>query len=302
MLLVGRTAQFGISGKGSLEVAGHVDFGDYLDETLTGVGNNLANVVLRVESAIVLAVRLGSLPGKDATVTPSPHLGQAGIFLNLNAPSLVLGQVPVETVELIGAHDVKDVFHRLLAEEMASLVKHEATPSETRFVCDGNGWHRPAVRRLVGPLAGHHIAGHQLLHSLERIEETGRTGGSDAYTVLTDVEAVCLRSQFGVEGEHHGSASFFCQAQFNTGGLPQVGRKTLTDFTDTVARIVWTDHLLFVLPHKLTGPGFHACRQRNQREFRSPGSLQAADAQQQGQTENKNLSHCLFYYCFIYIH
>ena len=49
------------------------------------------------------------------------HLGKAGVFLHLEAPSLVLGQVPVEVVELVHGHSVEHVLDVLCFLSFSAL-------------------------------------------------------------------------------------------------------------------------------------------------------------------------------------
>ena len=91
-----------------------VNLGNDFDVARLGVSHNLAKVVQREpKSATVFRVvkelgctsRVGERTGADAA-----DFGQARIFRNLNAPSLVVGEMPVEAVEFIGSHDVKHAF------------------------------------------------------------------------------------------------------------------------------------------------------------------------------------------------
>ena len=66
--------------------------GDDFDMAGCGVGYNVFHFVLRVEAAMTASV---------AFRPPCADLGQLGVFLDFDAPALVVGQVPVERVNLV---------------------------------------------------------------------------------------------------------------------------------------------------------------------------------------------------------
>ena len=60
---------------------------------------------------------------QDGSFAPSAHLGKAGIFLDLYAPALIIGQVPVKAVHAMQCHDVEVALHRLGVKEVAHTIK-----------------------------------------------------------------------------------------------------------------------------------------------------------------------------------
>lgn len=69
-------------------------------------------------------------------VTPGTLFGQGGIAFDFDAPPLVVGQVPVELVELVLCHAVEQRHDLLPGEEVARHVEHEAPPCEARRILD----------------------------------------------------------------------------------------------------------------------------------------------------------------------
>jgi hypothetical protein len=72
---------------------------------------------------------------------PSPAggscpLGQLRIALDLHAPALVIGQVPMEGVELVRGHRVEHALDLVQALEMPCRVEHETAPAEAWRVLD----------------------------------------------------------------------------------------------------------------------------------------------------------------------
>ena len=100
-----------------------------------GVFHNLFELLLGVKIRAVLGV------GPVAAVfhVGKPTVGGDGtdgsktrIFLDFNAPSLVLGEMPVEVVHLVDGHEVEKTFYLFHAEEMAALIEHEAAVGKAR--------------------------------------------------------------------------------------------------------------------------------------------------------------------------
>ena len=67
-----------------------------------------------------------------AVLPPGAHLGQLRVLLDLDAPALVLGEVPVEDVELVQRHQVQVLEQELLGHEVAAHVEVAAAPGEAR--------------------------------------------------------------------------------------------------------------------------------------------------------------------------
>ena len=96
---IGEATQLWIGSKGSHHVTRHVDFGDDFDVSFGSISHNLAQVIEGVIHAatifrVVKEPTINAIAHKRAFTTAS-HLGEFGIFGNLDAPTLVVGQVPV---------------------------------------------------------------------------------------------------------------------------------------------------------------------------------------------------------------
>lgn len=100
-----RAAEPRIGGQRRQPVPGHLDFGNHLDMALCGVADDLADLLLRVEPAVGLAV-VNALfvlvvASDERFRTPGPDLGEQRIFFDLDPPALIVGQMPVEFVDLV---------------------------------------------------------------------------------------------------------------------------------------------------------------------------------------------------------
>ena len=63
----------------------------------------------------------------NGLLTDGADLRQLGIFLDFDAPALVLGQMPVEDVDVVQGHHVDQLLQVVHREVMAAHVNHEAT-------------------------------------------------------------------------------------------------------------------------------------------------------------------------------
>ena len=121
-------------------VARHLDLGDDGDAALGGVGHERTHRVLRVVAAVEArlagrGIQVG-LRGGTGGHAPRADLREARVLADLEPPRLVVGQVPVQHVQLVDRHPVdegEDEFRRL---EVARRVEHDAAPRKARRVVD----------------------------------------------------------------------------------------------------------------------------------------------------------------------
>ena len=188
----GVAAIFGIRSHGCNEVARHVHLGDYFDVALLGIGHHVLNLLLRVEvRAIDLVGPVGTVfeVGDVAVGSRCADGGEFGILLDLHAPALVVGEVPVEAVHFVIRHHVEHSLHLFNGEEVTGYVEHETAIGKARLVLNGNA--RQGVLGDGGVLlAGHDVCGQNLLDRLEGIVETEHALGTHGHLALVDHEVV----------------------------------------------------------------------------------------------------------------
>ena len=196
---VREAAQFGISRDGGRAVAGDLHFGDHGHAAPAGVFHDLADVVLGVETAVRDAVADPAVPGR--LLAPGPDLGEAGILVDLDAPALVLGQVPVEHVLLVHRHQVDELHDLLLREEEAAAVEQGSTVPESGFILDGAARDRPFLHALR---AGFPIdfRGKELQDGLQAIEGAVHFGSFQEDAVGIDLQPVGFQAQARHLPEH----------------------------------------------------------------------------------------------------
>ena len=106
-------------------MSGHVDLRDDHDAALTGIADDVANLVVGVEAALLASLLhvLGCV--------------ELGIGLALNAPTGVVRQVPVEDIELIEREEIEVLLQQFHGAEVTTRVVHEAADGEGGPVLDG---------------------------------------------------------------------------------------------------------------------------------------------------------------------
>src|SRR5512143_4164895 len=131
-------------------MARHLDLGHDGDEALACVGDDLSNVVLGVEAAVplgVVDVRGGVVlrPADERAVAPRADFRQPRILLDLDAPALIIGEMPVKGVQLMEREEIDVLLYELLRHEMARDVQVCAAPLESRTILDLDGGNRPRL-------------------------------------------------------------------------------------------------------------------------------------------------------------
>ena len=127
----------------------HFDFWNHRDLVFSSIVDDFAHIVLgevatigiRSANVAVLAVfaivppltpvALGAIGGL---------LGEFRMALHLKSPASCIGEVEMQTVELVMSHGIDLLHHKLLAEEMTAEVEHEATVLESGSVGNLDRW------------------------------------------------------------------------------------------------------------------------------------------------------------------
>jgi len=104
----GRTGEFRVCRERRLGMSRHFDLRQDRHLPLRGVGDDFAHLRLRVETAVRLAIAEVwiEVASEDRLLAERADLGQQRIPLDLDAPTLVLGQMPVKGVEFVARHQI----------------------------------------------------------------------------------------------------------------------------------------------------------------------------------------------------
>src|SRR5206468_4825380 len=149
-----------------------------------------------VRSARELAGRgvLGSRCG-HRVLTERADRGQLRVLLDLDAPALVLGEMPVEDVELVEREELEVFEHELLRHEVAADIEMAPAPTEARAIFDLDG--RDSPRRASDRRAAEDLGWKQLPQRLRAVEDAGRFGRADRDVVGGHGEAIALVAKAG---------------------------------------------------------------------------------------------------------
>ena len=159
-------------------MSGDINLGHYLDMALGGIGNDAAQVIVRVMLAA----------------------GQAGVALDVDAPALVVGEVQLQHVVLILGHLVDEELDILHGKEVAGGVEHEGAAGKTRSIVDDDGRHL-----ITG--GGTHVAQEELVEGGGGAVEGLNRATKQSDAAVRHLETVVLGAlQSGIDGQ--GDAAF----------------------------------------------------------------------------------------------
>ena len=121
--------QFRVGDDGRGGMAGHVYLRHNGDIALRRIAHNAPDLLLRIKSFMGLAGILAAPPGLHFRILPfAAHGRQFGVLFNLDAPSRIIGQMPVQNVHLQQPHLVDQLPDLFLSEKMPRLIQHEGPP------------------------------------------------------------------------------------------------------------------------------------------------------------------------------
>ena len=186
-----------VRGDHGLRMAGHLDLRHDRDEALSGVGDDLPDLLLRVETAVTLAVegRVGPCPlaADERLLPPRGDVRELRILLDLDAPALIVGEMPVEPVELVHRHQIQMFPDELERHEVTRDVEVRSSPGEPRHVLDRYRGHAPGNtwcgRRLI------HGRQQQLPHRLDAVEHARGRSRRDRDGPWLNVKPVAFPAQ-----------------------------------------------------------------------------------------------------------
>ena len=196
-----RASEFRIRGEGRQHVSRKVYLGNHLDSAVGGIGYDFANLILREIASIGNMVAGIPVLANHSAVAPAAHLNQTRVFFDFNAPPLIIGQMPVESVQFVHGHDVEVAFHLLDAEEMTRYIGVQTAVFEARRIVYFDVRQRPDG--LVGRRIAVYLRRQQLLDRLKGVEETRERRGTNLRAVFADAQVVTLFSHSGVENQTH---------------------------------------------------------------------------------------------------
>ncbi len=162
-----RTGILRIAGQRCNGMSGQFDLRNYGDITTFCIFDNFFNIFLSVKSTMNRAVFV---------FAPGTNLGQFRIFLDFNAPSLVFGEMPVQTVHFVISQQIDIAFYKIFGHEMTTAVQQHPPPTESRFIDDVNSRDRP-VNISFDFFSGFDFQWQKLANGLNTVEQSSRHAG-----------------------------------------------------------------------------------------------------------------------------
>ena len=172
-----------IGSNGGAHVPRHIYFGDYIDIAFGGIFHYFACLLLCVVATVRLAVPFAGKTTYHGLLAVATHLDKFGVFLDFDSPTLVVGEVPVEGVEVMKCHHVDKCFHLIDCIEVARHIEVCSAIAETRCIVYHTGGHLHA--RHIG-------CRERLAKCLHSVEHTCGRGTFNHDTVGTHAHAVSL--------------------------------------------------------------------------------------------------------------
>ena len=190
-------SKFWVGGYRSLCMARHLDFGHDCDVSLLRVLDDFFDVFLRIEAAMRDAVKLEFLRiTRMSTVhgflSESANGGQFRISLDFDSPALIVGQVPMECVQLVNGHCVDELLHILFREKVSGRVEHRTTIGKTRMILNLDTRHFPFDGSLLGAI---NLGRKKLAKGLISIEQTCIGAARHQDAVFAHSELVAFRTE-----------------------------------------------------------------------------------------------------------
>ena len=98
------------------------------------IGNNLTSVLLGVTTTIGdMIIKIG-VSTDDGATSLRANSREFRPLLHLDAPTLIVGQVPMEHIHIMQCQQIDELLDEFNREEMARAVKMHATPREARRI------------------------------------------------------------------------------------------------------------------------------------------------------------------------
>jgi hypothetical protein len=99
-------------------MAREVNLGNNIDITLGSITHNIAALLLSVIAAVWLTIVDASIRADNSLLADATLLGKARERLHLEAPALIVGQVPVELVATVKRHSIEELLDHIDSEEV----------------------------------------------------------------------------------------------------------------------------------------------------------------------------------------
>ena len=197
--------------------------------TLGGIGHDVADLLVGIIAAYGYAVVVCRVPANDRVGALRAYLGEQRQTVDLQAPALVVGDVPVEAVHAVQGHHVDKNLDRVCAEEMPRRVEMRPPVGKSR---------RGADRAYGVEYVAVALARYGLAQGLQAVERAGVAAATDHDAVGSDRYGIGIgRATAGGEADVVIRGSPVCNLRAKTGqGRNIAGKQLGVRLSRTVGR------------------------------------------------------------------
>ena len=117
-------------------MTGQFYLGNDVDAAFCRIAHHFAQLFLRIVASVRCVVEESCVATDDGMASLGTNLVQSRIFLALNAPSLIVGEMPVEGVHVVQGENVDILLHLFHRKEMAAHVEMHGAVGKARRVVD----------------------------------------------------------------------------------------------------------------------------------------------------------------------
>ena len=159
------------------------------------IPDNAPDLFLRIKTFMGPAFILAAPPRLYLRISSlASHGCQFGIFFNLDAPSGIIRQMPVQDIHFQEPHLVNQPLHLLLSKKMPCFIQHEGSPGKTGIIQYGKRLHRhiPTYALFVHAIVEKGGRQH-LRQTLPCIINSFGSRGADDDISGSRFQTVCLR-------------------------------------------------------------------------------------------------------------
>ena len=281
---------FGIGHGQGFGMARQVHLGNDLDAPVGGISHDFLQVFLGIESAVAFFSGIERGLQRFPIAAPRADGSQERILLDFHAPAVVVGQVPVELVDLVVGQPVEMAQDVFLVEEGARHVEHTAAPGKAGLVDDFDARNLAAPEQL-GVRAGSSLVDlwrKHLQQGLDGIELALAGRGADEDAGRGDLERIAFLGET-LDADEIDRPAFSDPAV--APGIEEAGEMLLQILhVEGVAAI---DADVLIENERFTLPGLDRCGHRHEIERRLRRRIGEREAEQgrkhKRQTANSGL-------------
>ena len=129
-----RTTQLRIGSQSRQHVPRHINFRYHRNKTVGSILYNFLGFFLRIIAAYRNAVVFVGSRSRNCFLPMRTNLCQFRVFLDLDTPTLVFRQVPMEIIDIVHSQHINDFLQIIYREKVASDIYHKPAVSETRII------------------------------------------------------------------------------------------------------------------------------------------------------------------------